>query len=691
MLILKAPIELKNRTDFIKADEGFYNRISGNYSVIGSDMGEADLLHAVTSPPEIFIGEGDITTVSGNTFISNKNEEKLNIFNNLLNRIVVNADMSLTYQDRVYISDVLYKIGIRNDRVFMNEVRRIREENRRTNEFINVFLSGGDEARDSALRQYISNFIENISREEERPAESVRENTLSREIMERLHTGAIYQILANFNAPINENLISRNQFLISEQEGTARELLQERFIERVTGERGDLIFRNENIYEEEFFKEEHTEGDVNNEITAAVLLDMVRNLYNTGYEKINIRNTRWMEYRDIFYNSSENTLRRLNYVTEETYAPAFYPESAPEAEVRFPEIPEEAEETVDTGKEEEARLIRELTAINERNIRNIEKYRKLIDVIEKLRTPEVRRGGQGKTISAARRALRGEITPEEIRVREEENRETRETLILKELERLFPEEHEHIVELLTGFNPVNNDYDNTLLVNNNINELLNEIESVRRENSERETLSEERRSELLNETREVRSILERAGLSGVGAIEGEEETEGEGALIHRAAPEELQDVIRNIEEQNETRDRIIERGREVTEEIRKLQRTEAVPPAEQEAVERFGSVPIIHKSNETLTLEEVQETLEEFKNSTDRRTETRDTVTQSFDRSENRIIRSEENLTSMTEKQIEDVTALVDSGVRARMDTISNEVMHRLEKRLRNEKARRGI
>ena len=162
MLILKAPIELKNRSNFIQADDSFYNRISANYSLMGSDITNTDLLHAVTSPPEIFISEGDITTVSGSTFINNKNEEKLSIFNNLLNRILVNAEMPFTYQDRVYISDVLYKIGIRNDALFMNEVRKIREENESTNNFINEFLSGGDEARDLALRQYVSNFIKNI-------------------------------------------------------------------------------------------------------------------------------------------------------------------------------------------------------------------------------------------------------------------------------------------------------------------------------------------------------------------------------------------------------------------------------------------------------------------------------------------------------------------------------------------------
>ena len=128
MLILKAPIELKSRSNFIHDGEVFYNRISSNYSMMGMDISSQDFLHAVTSPPEIFIQEGNVTTVAGSTVISSRNEEKLEVFNNLLNRILVSVNAPLTYQDRVYISDVLYKIGIRNDTLFMNEVKKIREE-----------------------------------------------------------------------------------------------------------------------------------------------------------------------------------------------------------------------------------------------------------------------------------------------------------------------------------------------------------------------------------------------------------------------------------------------------------------------------------------------------------------------------------------------------------------------------------
>ncbi|MCR5025392.1 MAG: hypothetical protein K6A90_13845 [Lachnospiraceae bacterium] len=689
MLTLKAPIELKNRSNYIQADDSFYNRISANYSLIGSEINNTDLLHAVTSPPEIFISEGDITTVSGSTFINNKNEEKLSIFNNLLNRILVNAEMPLTYQDRVYISDVLYKIGIRNDTLFMNEVKKIREENESTNNLITEFLSGGEEVRDLALRQYVSNFIKNIERNESPAGERVSETTLSREIMDRLHTGAIYQILSNFNTSLSNSYVSRNEFLLSEQTAAAREILAERFVERYTGERSELIYRNENIYEDEFLTEEHEENTVNNEITAAVLLDMVRNLYSTGYERLYSDNRKWMEFRDILHNSSDNTLMRLNYLTSDAVSNVVFETNIDTAEISFPEE-EPAEEREVTGEAEDQNFIRYLQEINERNVRNMEKYKHLLSVIERTRSSGGRRDGESRTRSAARAVLRDNINPLDLVRREEESTEDTEARVFKEIERLFPDEHTHINRILNEYtNNVNNI--NSTLINNNIANLINDIESVNLENRERELILRESEGLTREETEELRELLTRERyLEEISSREVPEHVRTE--QIHRTNAEELKNVIRNIEETTEERDRIRERREEVTEEIRKAREREAAAGKRRDAVNtEHPGVEIVHKRNETLTREEIEETLDEFKKSNERNIRENTRVEESNRVTENVIMTGEENRREMTTRQIEDITALIDQGVRGRMDSISEEVMQRLERRLNNEKARRGI
>ena len=784
MLILKAPIELKIKRDYISSNESFYNRISGNYSLMGSGIEEADLLHVVTSPPEIFIGEGDITTVAGNTVIHNKNEEKLTILNNLLNRIVVNANLPLTYQDRVYISDVLYKLGIRNDAFFMKEVRRLREENENTNSFITEYLLGGEEARDSALRQYVSSFIQNIERGGDISGERVRESTLSREIMDRLHTGAIYQILSNFNSSLSETYINRNEYLLSEQAQTAREILAQRFLERITGDRGAFVFRNENIYEEEFLSGETREERVNSNINAAVLVNMINNLLTTGYERLRRDYNKWFEFRDTFYHSGDNTLVRLKTITADTFYETVREQFKGEAPIEFP-APEEGEEPGEIREtNREQILIRQLQEINERNERNLEKYHRMLTILERVRGRRGRADGEKRTLDAARQFLRSEAGIAD-KLREEEDRsEENESRAFKEIERLFPDEYKHIYEILNQYSAGERNTENNSLTNMNISSLMQDIESVRLENLKEDLNYREIDQVALNflsgvheiiegtmeeqNPRGVRERLERAEVrfpervrsevneifsrymenidnSGVSYINrsniqslindidevflesyggeliikeglrrenlserelrtlleieerlGVRDRSGEEAVLNRdegadlTHPDVYREAVKNITETVENRERVIERQREADRELRRIGEGGGAPEGSYEDGD-FYEAPITHKTNETLTREEIEETLDEFRRETGRRLETRDTVIESSERRENIIRTGEENVVNLTEHQIEDIAALVDRGVRSRMDTISNEVMHRLEKRLVNEKARRGI
>ena len=124
MLTIKAPIELKSRGDFITCDDSFPDRITANYGLIGNEIGSEELLHMAATPPEIYIASGDLMTVAGNTMINSRNEEKLSIVNNVLNRILISDRIELTYQDRAYITDVLHKLGIKDDRRFMEQIRQ---------------------------------------------------------------------------------------------------------------------------------------------------------------------------------------------------------------------------------------------------------------------------------------------------------------------------------------------------------------------------------------------------------------------------------------------------------------------------------------------------------------------------------------------------------------------------------------
>ena len=120
MLTISAPIEIKAKTTYLHDPEAFYHRITGNYSLMESRIDEEDLLHIATTPPEIYVTEGEgISSILNLNQHRENNIQKVEIINNVLNRIIASADVNLTYQDRVFITDALYKLGVKDDRRFM--------------------------------------------------------------------------------------------------------------------------------------------------------------------------------------------------------------------------------------------------------------------------------------------------------------------------------------------------------------------------------------------------------------------------------------------------------------------------------------------------------------------------------------------------------------------------------------------
>ena len=260
MLTLTAPIELKTRTGFIRDHSEFYERMTANYSLMGNNVEAGELLHLFTTPPEIYLAGGGMTTISGSTVVNNKNEEKLTIINNVINRILLSTSTQLTYQDRAYITDVLNSIGIKDDKRFMSQVKNIFEETEQTNRLINAYFENDTDIPESILKESVRSILK--TRSENRETEVVREEgkPLYNIIMDRLKTGAVYQIVSNFNKSILDNRIDGREYSISEQSYTAQQIFLSRIRENTLKEILPLIFTTE----EEAYEEEEQQGDVYN-------------------------------------------------------------------------------------------------------------------------------------------------------------------------------------------------------------------------------------------------------------------------------------------------------------------------------------------------------------------------------------------------------------------------------------------
>ena len=310
MLTIKAPLELTCRPSIVPSHEAFYHRIMGNYGVIGSGIDQEDLLHVMTMPPEIYLGEGGMTHVVQQMQIQNSQENKLTIINNLLNRIAIMEEAHLTYQDRVYITDILTKLGIKDVQQFMKQVSYLKQETQTTEHLISLYWNHLEE-----LTKMVQNYQEKREKSKTE-TQTVQKDSyyLHEEINYRLKTGAIYQILHNFYSSHHYSNVSFTQaeLQIAEQKQVAVQMLLHELKNEIQGKQLPLSYLHENYYEmTEPREEEHVEEAVSRQITSAVLLNLVDRLYISHFEKQQYQLNTWLSMEHALYRIAENTLYRL--------------------------------------------------------------------------------------------------------------------------------------------------------------------------------------------------------------------------------------------------------------------------------------------------------------------------------------------------------------------------------------------
>lgn len=319
MLTVKAPIELACARGIASPQEGFCERIRGNYQWMAVQVDEEELLHLVTTPPEVYLEESGMTSIVQNTRIENRQEQKLEMINNLLNRISLTENVSLTYHDRVYITDVLHKLGIKDARQFMKRVQMQKQETKNAEELTSLYWNHLEELS-TTVQQFQSQTRKNYREQQNFFQEGKQE--LYQQILNRLQTGAIYQILSNFtsNYPGNDTYVSSQELQITEQKRMASAILLNQMKEVAVGEPVPFVFRHENHYENEGDEYLTQEENAGNQITQAVLFQLADQLYLNRFEKNLQKKESWLHMEQALYQSAENTFERMRLeLTENHY------------------------------------------------------------------------------------------------------------------------------------------------------------------------------------------------------------------------------------------------------------------------------------------------------------------------------------------------------------------------------------
>ena len=752
MLKIKAPIQTKVKADLCGSYETFTERIRGNYQQISHYMETTDLLHLVTQPPEIFLMEGGDTMFANETNIENRQIQKVEVINNLVNRILVSADGTLHYQDRVYISNILRQLGIHDDRKFMKEVRKAFQETREQNELINLYWNNMVE-----LRNMVSDYQEQNETRIENETEELHQEVLylHEEVNARLQTGAIYQMLQSFaSQTYNPRNITQQQYQLSENTRLSREILLQRLRENVRGEKPPLIYRHENIYEgADLTENEITVENVSERVTSAVLLNLIDNIYQASYEYIDHKLDNWFRADAAYFQSAENTLSRIEnntayiqYLHEVTnraeqeidesrselsvlnqildlrrwsdtrIQPSIggnvYETAAEQILLGGETVTQEGDtfeqtdlthvtkegdtETTEVNVEESTENLRQqLYQTYQQNIARNEKYmQNLRQIIEEYRP------GQRETVSREqmqKNALEALEHPEQFleSIREEGTKEREEQEALaRALEEALPRDQQIVNRLLRQYiEAPESEREKMGISVNNQSLLFYDIYQATPE-SERERLlhPEDTTPE---ETAAMQQLLADTGQGSGSRTEREETVRN---IVHEI--NERENELRERATETRTDAELIHRDlteredqaivKEITERVIERWRGEGGTKRRTvETAEERETISFIHRSVENeISEEDLEEIREEMRKN-------RETVQRNL--SEEKTTQTTNYTTTNTvtnnivEQNEEEIQRLINRTVRRQMDTITEKVYGRIEKQLQNERRRRGL
>ena len=753
MLTTTSPIELKTAGFTIK-NRGFDERIRGNYMLMGAQVADQTFTHMVNTPPEILIAEGSeniSNTLNSSYVFSNVSQT---VINNAVNRILISADMALNYQDRVFISSVLSKLGIKDERRFMEEVKTLLSETRNTMELTNLYANNSSEIRD----------LIRMSKEVERPKtkgkkqkeEESYENRLYVNIFNRLKTGLIYQIVQNHSESVNKQSISYTETDNIEQSYTARQILLQKYREMTLGENIPMIYRADNVYEEETrLSDTVVEEKIKERLSSAMFLEVIRNFDHA----ITLRNESvkkyWTDFRNSFFHSTDNVMARillgarelrstllfkdtaLTFIDDSekkeikaltdlivkkdqgvqlfNEAVRYYTEVEPTERIEttereMTEAMREKERVVERNEERrffEARTLfespetgesleEEIARIDERNRANVERYQEIRNILlSRERTSNIV-SDRERTIRESLKALNNKEHILEIIKEQEKNKSMPVDKRLEKIYKLLPEDTVTILKQL---------------------ETTGSDENASVSRMPEAELAEKQINDWLNSTEtETRTYTEQT-LTHADRYEETSITKGSSyEELYSTITKEIFDethIVRTIN----SYERLL--SRQITNEQRKFEEMERISRIEENPVEitlleslitreqpskteTFTNqrtrrdvrnfVNMIYKVTETLTQEDVMEQLEEFRRNNIK--ETKEVTEQpEVITTVSDVMPTVINQTrqSFTGEDRAEIAELVERGVQRQLSFISSEVYSRLEKRLKSEKARRGF
>ncbi len=316
MLTLKKPIQLKAGLKPSIAADSFYRRLSGNYEIIASRIAPKDLLFLLTQPPQFpedLFGASQFNITNSYT---DARRVTIEAVNNLVNRILLSTEPDFTYQDNVYITTMLNKLGITDVKQFMREIRRVKAEQADQLELTKLYKNEINRTiqKLKTVQPQQNITVASAEKHSEKPVTPVPRCYLHQDIYERLETGDLYQEVNNIHNGYSkyDTNISRNELRLAEQLRISRDLNLTDARKNYFSTTAPTMEHHINRYERgDALVPPTTEEEVIAQAAQAALFSTVERVIAQTIEREKQLSGSWLNIANNLHQTAENSLKRF--------------------------------------------------------------------------------------------------------------------------------------------------------------------------------------------------------------------------------------------------------------------------------------------------------------------------------------------------------------------------------------------
>ncbi len=301
MLKIQKPLQTKCLRYFPGAGNSFFERTDGKYRFFCKQISPQELLHMTMVPPEVVLME-----TGGGSILSGEGRIRMELINQLFNRLCLYVSGRFTYQDSVFVTRLLRQAGVRQTEVFFRNLYIYWEETARIVELTRRYAKNG---------AFLRRLLKETEQDEalESGNQKVSGSGLEYAIYNRLGTVATTGILeayAGVSASVAHSRYLREWVGLAASLKNAAMLRLEEARRRAGGRSAHMVCAD-TFYLRRTWKEtgQITSGEAEASLAASVLLFLAQRIPAYGGKAYAMR---WQDYSHILYQAARPVLEWID-------------------------------------------------------------------------------------------------------------------------------------------------------------------------------------------------------------------------------------------------------------------------------------------------------------------------------------------------------------------------------------------